>query len=185
MQGTNVSDVTCQGGIARPYITIIFHKHHKVRSSVPAPSHPTPTLSPPSKMAVFGPSPSPSPSPLNPTLIILGGVIAGLSKIIYNISNNRILAEGERRSARAKEMKVVMWRLARFDAKIKSGEVMGREEMEEGKRMERLFRCWLCSLEDDAAADHKGTSLVVTFEKCRGWFRGGERGRRVVVDLAE
>ena len=118
-------------------------------------------------MLAFGLSSSPSPSPLNSTLIILGGVIAGLSyvKSIYNISNDRILAEGERRSARAKEMKVVMWRLARFEAKIKSGELMGREEMEEGKRMERLFRCWLCSLEDDAAADHKGRSLVVTSER--------------------
>ena len=77
------------------------------------------------------------------------------------------MAEMARRSARAKEMKVLKARLDRFDAKVKSGEAVGREDMEEGKRMERLFRCWLCSLEDDAAADHKGRSLVVTFEKCR------------------
>ena len=116
--------------------------------------------------------PSRSPSQLDTTLLILGGVIIGFSyvKLIHNMSNERIIAEGVRRSARAKEMEVLKARLAHFDAKIKSGEVMGREEMEEGKRMERLFRSWLCSLEGDAAADHKGRSLVVTFEKCRGWI---------------
>ena len=103
-------------------------------------------------------------------LLVLCGVSMGISclKFCHDISNQGKIAEGVRRSARAKEMKVVKARLARFDAKIKSGEVMGREEMEEGKRMERLFRCWLCSLEDDAVADYKGRSLVVTFEKCRG-----------------
>lgn len=173
MQGTIVSDVTCQGGTGRPYIkATIIHKHHKVRSPAPvsAPSHPTPNLLPPSEMPAF--VISPSPSSLGSTLLILGGVIAGLSyvKLIYDIFNHRILAEGVRRDARAKEMKVVMWRLSRFDAKVKSGEVMGREEMEEGKRMERLVRCWMCSLEDDAAADHKGPSLVLTFEKCHKEF---------------
>ena len=91
-------------------------------------------------------------------------------KSCHDISNERKLAEGARRSARAKEMKVLKARLDRFDAKVKSGEVVGREDMEEGKRMERLFRCWLCSLEDEAAADHKGRSLLVTFEKSRGWI---------------
>ena len=105
-------------------------------------------------------------------LLLLCGVSLTVSclKIWHDISNQRKLAEGVSRGAQAKEMKVLKARLARFDDKIKSGEVMGREEMEEGKRMERLFRHWLCSLEEDAAADHKGRSFVVTFEKCRGWI---------------
>ena len=118
-------------------------------------------------MPAFGPS----PSPLNLSmLLVLCGVSMGVSclKLCQDISNGRKVAEGVRRSAQAKEMKVLKARLARFEDKIKSGEVMGREEMEEGKRMERLFRHWLCSLEDDAAADYKERSFMVTFEKYRG-----------------
>lgn len=99
--------------------------------------------------------------------MILGGVVLGMSyvKFLCNISNERILADGVSRNARAKEMEVLKARLDVFDAKVKSGEVVGREAMEEGKRMERLFRCWLCSLEENEA---QGGSLVVTFEKYRG-----------------
>ena len=168
MQGTIVSDVPCQGVIARPYIKVTSFKHHKLRSPAPAPapapSHPTPTLLPPSKMPAFGPSPN--PHPLESTILILGGVALGMSyvKFLCKISNERILADGVSRSAQVKEMQVLKARLDVFDAKVKSGEVIGREEMEEGKRMERLFRCWLCSLENEA----QGGSIVVTFEKYRG-----------------
>lgn len=94
----------------------------------------------------------------------------------YNTLNDRKLANEVHRSARAEEMKVLMARLDRFYAKSKSGGVMGREEMEEGRRMERLFRRWLRSLEDNAVADDEGRSLVVTFEQWPGWIQGDKSG---------
>ena len=67
-------------------------------------------------------------------------------------------------------MKALKARLERFHAKVDGGEVIGEEEMQEGKRMERLFRRWLRSLEDNAAADDEGTSAAVKAEKWPGWF---------------
>lgn len=94
-------------------------------------------------------------------------------RFCYDIFKDRNLAKEVRRRARLEEMKALMAPLDRFYAKSKSGEVMGREEMEEGKRMERLFRRWLRSLEDNAVADDEGRSLVVMFEKRPGWVEGG------------
>lgn len=65
-------------------------------------------------------------------------------------------------------MKVLKVRLACIEDKIKSGEVMCIQMMEEGQRMERLFQRWLCSLEDDVGAGYYGRSSVVRCEKCRG-----------------
>lgn len=139
------------------------------------PSHPTPILHPPSKMS--GPSPSPDPQQLlrTPCLIALlftCGVSISVPCLTfcYNIFNDRKVAKEVRRSARAEEMKALMARLDRFYAKSRSGDVMGRDEIEEGKRMERLFRRWLRSLGDNAVGDDEGRSLVVTFEKWPGWI---------------
>ena len=58
---------------------------------------------------------------------------------------------------------------------------MGVEEMEEGKRMERIFQRWLRSLEDVAAADDdEGNSPAVKVERWSGWF-----GRRTVLYFYE
>ena len=75
-----------------------------------------------------------------------------------------------RRNAQALEMKALKARLDRFHAKTDSGEVIDGEETEEGKRMERLFRRWLRSLEDEAKADDERRSLVMKAERWPGWF---------------
>ena len=62
-------------------------------------------------------------------------------------------------------MKALKARLERFHDKVDGGEVIGEEEMQEGKSMERLFRRWLRSLEDNAAADDdEDTSAAVKAE---------------------
>lgn len=127
---------------------------------------------------MLGPGPGPSPSRETLLLLRTPCLIALLFafpclRFCYDIFKDRNLAKEVRRRARLEEMKALMAPLDRFYAKSKSGEVMGREEMEEGKRMERLFRRWLRSLEDNAVADDEGRSLVVMFEKRPGWIEGG------------
>ena len=88
----------------------------------------------------------------------------------YNIFNDRKVAKELRRTAQAEEMKVLTACLARFYVKLDGGEIIKKEEMEEGKRMERLFRRWLRNLEVGALADDEGSSLVVKFENWPGWI---------------
>ena len=49
-------------------------------------------------------------------------------------------------------MKALEARLLRFDAKLDAGKGLSEEEMQEGKRMRRVFERWLRSVEDVAAA---------------------------------
>ncbi|CAD6585243.1 MAG: hypothetical protein ASARMPREDX12_001944 [Alectoria sarmentosa] len=109
--------------------------------------------------------PPPKASPVAPFLtfsVYLG--ISGLM-IYYAIIFNRDQAKLTRRMTRATEMKALKARLERFHDKVDGGEVIGEEEMQEGKSMERLFRRWLRSLEDNAAADDdEDTSAAVKAE---------------------
>ena len=85
-------------------------------------------------------------------------VLLGVS-LYYSIRLSRHQAKSRRRRAQASEMKVLKARLDRFHAKIDGGEVISEEEMEELKRMERLFGRWMRALEDDAAADDGGKGV--------------------------
>lgn len=94
-------------------------------------------------------------------------VLLGVS-LYHSIKLSRHQAKSRRRRAQASEMKVLKERLDRFQAKIDGGEVISEEEMEEVKRMERLFGRWVRALEDDAAADDGGRSAAVRAGS--GWF---------------
>ena len=119
MRGTIVSD----GGQPAPILSRQFHKHHKVHSPVPlpVPSHPTPTVLPPSKMPAFGPSPN--NQDLLTMLFTACGVSFGLTYLMLRqcSTNQRDVVKMWRRTAKTKESKVLKERLARFDAKIQSG----------------------------------------------------------------
>lgn len=82
----------------------------------------------------------------------------------YAIKLNRHQAAMSRRTTQALEMKVLRARLDRFHAKIDGGEVIDEEEIQEGKRAERLFQRRLRSMEEDAVADDQGRSVSP------GWF---------------
>ena len=111
-------------------------------------------------------SPKASPVALFLTFSVSSG-IPGLM-IYYAIIFNRKQATLARRMTQ--EMKALKARLERFHAKVDGGEVISEKEMQEGKRMERLFQRRLRSLEDNAAADDEGTSAAVKAERWPGWF---------------
>ena len=106
--------------------------------------------------------------------LLTSSVFIGASSLIWIfytiIITNRGRATLSRRKIQALEMKVLKARLDRLHAKIDRGEVMGEEEMQDVKRMERLFWHWVRSLEIHAAADEEGSSAAVTNERWPGWF---------------
>lgn len=88
----------------------------------------------------------------------------------YAIIFNRNRSKLSRRVTQAAEMMVLKARSDRFRARLDGGEVMGEEEVQEGERMESLFRRWVRSLEDNAAADDEGSSAAAKAERWPGWF---------------
>ena len=119
---------------------------------------------------------APTPASLRASItgfLLTSSVFLGASSLIsifYTIITNRGRATLSRRKIQAFEMKVLKARLDRLHAKIDRGEVMGEEEMQDVKRIERLFWHWVRSLEIHAAADEEGSSAAVTNERWPGWF---------------
>lgn len=63
-------------------------------------------------------------------------------------------------------MEVLRAQLNHYHHKLNNGEVVSEQEMEEGEKMEKLFRRWIHAMENDVDDYDEGRSALAKFD---GW----------------